>query len=189
MKIHLKNQLVQQLVNKKMFQGFTLVELLVVVIVVGILTAISLPAYLSLAAKAKQSEARQNLQTIMTAQHLWLDSNSFGTYPQSLDELAVAVVKGSSLEDSTSSSIYIYNITNSTDKLLAGATPKDAILKSYSSGVKNFFNSKEQPSWYSLTCESASSNQIILYPTSSSSTTAAALTCPSGYSQVSVGGK
>src|SRR3990172_1134702 len=51
--------------NKK---GFTLIELMIVVAIIGILAAIAIPTFLRFQAKAKQSEAKTNLKAIYTAQ-------------------------------------------------------------------------------------------------------------------------
>jgi len=52
---------------KKNKKGFTLIELMIVVAIIGILAAIAIPSFLFFSARAKQSEARTNLGAIYTA--------------------------------------------------------------------------------------------------------------------------
>jgi type IV pilus assembly protein PilA len=54
--------------SKKSQSGFTLVELMIVVAIVGILAAVAIPNYLKYQAKARQSEAKIALAGIFTAQ-------------------------------------------------------------------------------------------------------------------------
>ena len=62
--------------NKK---GFTLIELMIVVAIIGILAAIAIPDFLKFQAKAKQSEAKTNLGAIFTAQVAYFaEQNTFG---------------------------------------------------------------------------------------------------------------
>ncbi len=49
-------------------KGFTLIELMIVVAIIGILAAIAIPNFLKFQAKSKQSEAKSNLGAIFTGQ-------------------------------------------------------------------------------------------------------------------------
>jgi type IV pilus assembly protein PilA len=61
--------------NKK---GFTLVELMIVVAIIGILAAIAIPNFISMQYRSKRSELQPNIKAIKTAQ-LTYDAN-FDTY-------------------------------------------------------------------------------------------------------------
>jgi type IV pilus assembly protein PilA len=64
------------LIAKKEDQGFTLIELLVVIIIIGILSAIALPSFLSQANKAKQSEAKTYVGAMNKGQQAYYTENS-----------------------------------------------------------------------------------------------------------------
>jgi type IV pilus assembly protein PilA len=59
-------------------KGFTLIELLVVVIILGILTAIAIPSYLSFTGRAKTSAAKANLRSFVPDVESWYADH--GTY-------------------------------------------------------------------------------------------------------------
>ena len=59
--------------NKK---AFTLIELMIVVAIIGILAAIAIPDFLRFQAKAKQSEAKQNLGSIFTCEVAYFGENN-----------------------------------------------------------------------------------------------------------------
>src|SRR5262245_22686920 len=79
-------------------KGFTLIELLVVVIILGILTAIAIPSYLSFKGRANDSAAKANVRSILpSVESYFADYNTYATmtlaslqslYDQALDTSA-----------------------------------------------------------------------------------------------------
>ena len=58
--------------------GFTLIELMIVVAIIGILAAIAIPNFMNYQCKAKQSEAKSNLGNIRTAEEAYYaEKNSY----------------------------------------------------------------------------------------------------------------
>lgn len=91
-KISLKGgEFIMWLRDKK---GFTLIELMIVVAIIGILAAIAIPQFLKFQAKSKQSEARTILSGIYTAETAYFaEKNQFAqatSNPTGTTPLAVA---------------------------------------------------------------------------------------------------
>ena len=61
-------------------KGFTLIELMIVVAIIGILAAIAIPNFMRFQAKSKQSEAKGNLKGIATAEKAYFaERNSYSS--------------------------------------------------------------------------------------------------------------
>ena len=73
------------LLKKKKEKGFTLIELMIVVAIIGILAAIAIPNFMRYQAKAKQSEAKANLGSIYTSEVTYRAEND--TYTATIGNL------------------------------------------------------------------------------------------------------
>ncbi len=62
-------------------KGFTLIELMIVVVIIGILAALAIPRFMQATTKSKQSEAKQLLKQVYTMQRTFRQgdiSNAYG---------------------------------------------------------------------------------------------------------------
>lgn len=73
-------------------KGFTLVELMVVVVIIGILTAIAIPVFNSVETNAKEKTCEANVRTIQSAIEVYRADNN-GTDPANLAALIPTYIK------------------------------------------------------------------------------------------------
>lgn len=126
MNTELKAKFLQHLVSKNNDEGFSLIELLTVIVIIGILASLALPAFLSQAAKARFSEAKQTVGAINRAQQAYrLEKSAFAA---SFEELEVG------LPSATQN--YTYTLTGSQDSAVILAEPGDTPLRSASGRVE-----------------------------------------------------
>ena len=79
---------IQRLVKKK-YKGFTLIEMVIVILLVGIMAAIAIPKFVNLTTAAKQASYDQGLGSLRSAVSIYLGENQ-GVWP-SANSVAAAM--------------------------------------------------------------------------------------------------
>lgn len=104
--------------RRKSGVGFTLIELMIVVAIIGLLAAIAIPNYMRFQLKTKSSEAKTNLAAIRTAEESYF--SEFGRYISATAE--PAAIPGTTKTE--------FSITNLGFQDL-GFAPEGAVFFSY----------------------------------------------------------
>ncbi|MBI4064498.1 MAG: prepilin-type N-terminal cleavage/methylation domain-containing protein [Elusimicrobia bacterium] len=78
--------MLKKIADRSRERGFTLIELMIVVAIIGILAAIAIPKFADLVRKAQEGKTRGNLTAMRGALSIYYGDND-GTYPQ--DNLAI----------------------------------------------------------------------------------------------------
>ena len=78
--------------TRKRFHGFSLMEVMIVVVMIGILAALAYPNLEKYLKRARQTEAKTNLSAIYTAQKIYFTIHQ--SYADDINELDLNLVQG-----------------------------------------------------------------------------------------------
>lgn len=181
MKSDLKAKFLQHILKRKENEeGFTLIELLVVIIIIGILSAIALPAFLNQANKARSSEAKTTVGSINRAQQAYiLENPTFVTQQTAFDNLELGI------KTQTENYQYVIGASGTTGVTATGrpTTPagSPAILKAFvgTVSVAQTQATGGQATTIGILCETVQP-QLNSYTTVAATLANNNLTCPTG---------
>ncbi|WP_315905467.1 pilin [Vibrio fluvialis] len=85
--------------QRKQQQGFTLIELMIVVAIIGVLSAIAVPAYKDYVTKSEVASAVATMKSLITPAELYYQEN--GSFPSSSTELEKVGVGSNAIKHGT----------------------------------------------------------------------------------------
>lgn len=182
MKSELRIKFLQNLNQKKKDEGFTLLELLVVIIIVGILAAIALPSFFTHINKAREAEAIEYIGIMNRAQQVYYTEHA--TFTSNIAELALGI--------NSQTTNYKYIISNIASNPVLGVTNQaqpmitDTSIKAYIGGVNLNTVMVNEAASLTILCKANQAIGVSGAPTGNETIVynANGPTCPNNYSPV-----
>lgn len=107
-------------VSIKEHDGFTLIEIMIVVIIIGILASLAMPRYQKTVERSRISEALSILGSIRTAQYRYASEHN--RFTNSLDNLDMNVTSGKYFSFGAANSSTPFDVGSGSNGMLANAT-------------------------------------------------------------------
>jgi type IV pilus assembly protein PilE len=132
------------MVSQQQVAGFSLLELMIVIVIVAILTAIAYPSYQQHIVRNNRAAAQQYLLEVSSLQHQFiLDNRSYATTLTALDSSPAAVVS-----DNYTVTVSGVDNTSSPPTFTLQAAPKSGTTQQGSDSLTVNHLGQKNASWY-----------------------------------------
>lgn len=118
----------------KIQKGFTLIELMIVVAIIGVITAIAYPSYLDSVRKSNRADAKASLND--TAQRLQRCFTTYNTYNSEDCAIAESLKDGATID--SGENLYVISAALAATTFTLTATPVDGTTQASDSQCGNF---------------------------------------------------
>jgi type IV pilus assembly protein PilA len=119
--------------RRSLKRGFTLIELMIVVAIIGILAALAIPNFMKFQARSKQSEAKSNLKSIFTAEKSYYAEHD--TYTPYVADMGFAPERGNRYQYDVGTAGKLTDRSVSTDATLTDDTGIGVDVLKYGTGA------------------------------------------------------
>src|SRR5438046_8962633 len=121
-------------------KGFTLIELMIVVVIIGILAAIAIPNFIAMQNRAKEGSTKANMHTLqLSAEDYGVQSD--GVYAATMDATHIANLLPAAFKNPFDATTGSGNAWEDRASITGGPTAK-AGLSSYSDSITTQYNIK-----------------------------------------------